>query len=297
MRPAARLAAGALAFVLASVVPADGVPSAARPSSDVAALQVGLRASGFYAGPVDGLAGPATGKAVRALQRRAGLAVDGIAGPATRAALGRRGTPPLGARVPRPGDIGWDVAQAQFLLAWRGFPSGAFDGAFGPHTEAAVRRFQRSVGLPASGRLAARTLAALRAPPPRSPIALAWPLLRPVADRFGPRGARFHTGLDLAAARGEPVAAAAAGRVAYAGRLAGGWGLLVSVAHGRGVRSLYAHLSRVDVAVGDRVAAGTQVGLVGATGNASTPHLHFEVRVRGAAVDPLPALADPGKLE
>ena len=57
-----------------------------------------------------------------------------------------------------------------------------------------------------------------------------------------------------------------------------------------GVRTFYAHLSRVDVHVGARVHAGTRLGLVGATGDATGPHLHFEVRVRGAAVDPLPAL-------
>jgi murein DD-endopeptidase MepM/ murein hydrolase activator NlpD len=78
--------------------------------------------------------------------------------------------------------------------------------------------------------------------------------------------------------------------VAYAGWLPGGWGLLVAVAHRDGTRTLYAHLSRVEVRVGERVQAGWQVGRVGATGHASGPHLHFEVRVRGAAVDPLPAL-------
>ena len=76
----------------------------------------------------------------------------------------------------------------------------------------------------------------------------------------------------------------------YAGFLAGGWGLLVTVAHTGGVRTLYAHLSRIDVRVGEAVQAGFQVGLVGATGDATGPHLHLEVRVRGAAVDPVPAL-------
>jgi murein DD-endopeptidase MepM/ murein hydrolase activator NlpD len=69
----------------------------------------------------------------------------------------------------------------------------------------------------------------------------------------------------------------------------GGWGYLVSIAHGNGVRTMYAHLSRIDVRVGARVGAGHQIGLVGSTGHSTGPHLHFEVRVRGAAVDPLPA--------
>jgi murein DD-endopeptidase MepM/ murein hydrolase activator NlpD len=72
----------------------------------------------------------------------------------------------------------------------------------------------------------------------------------------------------------------------FAGRHTGGWGKLVVVKHGSGVRTLYAHLSRVDVKLGQSVSAGAGVGLVGATGTATGPHLHFEVLVRGAAVDP-----------
>jgi murein DD-endopeptidase MepM/ murein hydrolase activator NlpD len=62
------------------------------------------------------------------------------------------------------------------------------------------------------------------------------------------------------------------------------------LAHGSGVRTFYAHLSRIDVRLGQRVASGSTVGLVGATGRATGPHLHFEVRLRGAAVDPATAL-------
>jgi murein DD-endopeptidase MepM/ murein hydrolase activator NlpD len=72
--------------------------------------------------------------------------------------------------------------------------------------------------------------------------------------------------------------------------MAGGWGKLVIVAHKRGVESMYAHLSRIDAHVGEKVQSGERLGLVGATGDAAGPHLHFEVRVRGAAVDPVPAL-------
>jgi murein DD-endopeptidase MepM/ murein hydrolase activator NlpD len=89
---------------------------------------------------------------------------------------------------------------------------------------------------------------------------------------------------------GTPVGSPGSGEVVYAGWRDGGWGNVVMVAHGGGVRSLVAHLSRVDVHVGDHVHTGTQLGLAGATGDASGPHVHFEVRLRGAYVDPMTAL-------
>ncbi len=272
------------AAALALAAPALGA------SAKVAALQVGLRAHGVYAGSVDGLAGPATTNAVRRLQARAGIAVDGVVGPATRAALGAYGRGTLGRRPLAHGAIGWDVAELQFELAWRGFPSGTLDGRFGPRTEAALRRFQTWTRVAVDGKLGPATLASLRAPRPAIPLSLSWPISVPVTDVFGPRGDRFHTGIDFAADAGAPVAAARAGRVTYAGWHPGGWGYVVTVAHGSGLRTMSAHLSRVDVKVGDVVETGTRLGLVGATGHASGPHLHFEARLRGAAVDPLPAL-------
>jgi murein DD-endopeptidase MepM/ murein hydrolase activator NlpD len=135
------------------------------------------------------------------------------------------------------------------------------------------------------------TLGALTAAPPTIPLPLSWPLTTPVlGDRFGPRGTGWHSGIDLPAATGTPVYAARSGRVAWAGWRDGGWGFLVVVAHGRGERSMYAHLSRIDVRVGVWIAQGVRVGLIGATGHATGPHLHFEVRIRGASVDPLRAL-------
>jgi peptidoglycan hydrolase-like protein with peptidoglycan-binding domain len=282
---------GASLAVAAGLVVVGPVGSA-KPAGDpaVAALQVGLHARRLYRDSIDGIAGPQTAQAVRRLQRKARVPVDGVVDDRTRAALGRLGRPRLGTRLLTAGAVGWDVSALQFLLAWHGFPLGVFDGRFGLHTEAAVRRFQRWAGLPVDGAAGRATLAALRSPPPVSPILLSWPLDLAVSDHFGPRGTRFHAGIDFPAPRRTPVLAAGAGRVSWAGRRGGGWGLLVTVAHGHGVRTMYAHLSRIDVRLGQRVEAGTRVGRVGATGNASGPHLHFEVRLRGAAIDPLTAL-------
>jgi murein DD-endopeptidase MepM/ murein hydrolase activator NlpD len=190
----------------------------------------------------------------------------------------------------RSGSHGARVRALQLELAWHGFPSGPIDGRFGPHVTRAVERFQKSVGLTADGVVGQRTLRALTGAAPRVPIPLAWPLLAPVGDRFGPRSHAFHAGIDLPAANGTAVCAAAPGRVTWAGRRAGGWGLLVVVRHPGGVRTMYAHLESIAVRVGDVVAGGAVLGRVGATGDATGPHLHFEVRVRGAAVDPLNAL-------
>jgi len=95
--------------------------------------------------------------------------------------------------------------------------------------------------------------------------------------------------VDYLAAFGARVEAAAGGRVSFAGVNAGGWGRMVTVTHRAGVSTLYAHLSRIRVRMGQRVATGTLLGRVGMSGRASGPHLHFEVHVRGAAIDPLTA--------
>jgi len=277
----------ALALALGALLVAT--PAQAAGSSRVAALQVALQARGLYGGTIDGYYGPGTRHAVVRFQRSRGLLPDGIAGRATRRSLGRYGRPLLGRRSLVRGRVGFDVSQLQFLLAWHGFPSGSFDGAFGGRTDHALRRFQRWARLGADGVAGPATFAALRAAPPRSPLGFVRPLQTGLGDRFGPRGSRFHTGVDFPAPAGTGIAAARYGRVSYAAWMPGGWGYLVSIVHGNGVRTLYAHLARIDVGVGTRVGAGHQIGLVGSTGHATGPHLHFEVRVRGASVDPLPA--------
>ena len=272
-----------------SLLLAPGAWAAGDP--EVAALQVGLRQRGFYGGTVDGVLGPSTVSGVRRFQHRARLPVDGVPGPRTKRALGRFGKKPsLGGRILAPGSRGWDVAALQFALASHGFPSGKLDGHFGAATGKALRKFQRWAGLQADGVAGAAVVVALRAAPPSCPIWLSSPVAGAYSDAFGPRGNRFHTGIDYRSSRGTPVVAAASGRVTFAGSSAGGWGRLVTIAHGGGTRTMYAHLSRVGVRVGQYVQSGQRIGRVGSSGNSTGPHLHFEVRVRGAAVDPMTGL-------
>ncbi len=122
------------------------------------------------------------------------------------------------------------------------------------------------------------------------------PLDRPVKGRTtSPFGAyrsysdgakSFHTGLDLANARGTPVTAATAGEVVMAEEQAL-FGNAVIVHHGQGVTTSYNHLDRIDVAVGDTVATGDPIGLLGSTGQSTGPHLHFSMVVGEQAVDPV----------
>jgi murein DD-endopeptidase MepM/ murein hydrolase activator NlpD len=98
-----------------------------------------------------------------------------------------------------------------------------------------------------------------------------------------------HPGFDLAATAGSPVTAAAGGTVVQAGP-AGSYGNLVTLRHEGGFETRYAHLSAIDVQVGDVVEAGTDLGKVGSTGHSTGPHLHFEVRHDGKPIDPAPLL-------
>jgi murein DD-endopeptidase MepM/ murein hydrolase activator NlpD len=95
----------------------------------------------------------------------------------------------------------------------------------------------------------------------------------------------MHTGLDFRAATGDPVRVTANGKVVSAA-WAGGYGRMVEVDHGNGLSTRYGHLSEIDVKVGDVVKIGQVIGLVGSTGRSTGPHLHYETRIDGEAVDP-----------
>jgi murein DD-endopeptidase MepM/ murein hydrolase activator NlpD len=113
-----------------------------------------------------------------------------------------------------------------------------------------------------------------------------WPVNAAITSPFGWRWGRMHEGVDLGAAYGTPIAAAAAGVVIYAG-WEGGYGNLTVIDHGGGLATAYGHQSRIAVSVGQSVSQGETIGFVGSTGHSTGPHLHFEVRVNGEAVDPL----------
>ena len=113
-----------------------------------------------------------------------------------------------------------------------------------------------------------------------------WPVSGPVVSPFGMRWGRMHEGIDIGVGYGTPIHAAAAGTVITAG-WEDGYGNLIVVDHGGGLATAYAHQSSFAVGYGARVEQGQVIGYVGCTGHCFGPHLHFEVRVNGTAVDPL----------
>lgn len=115
---------------------------------------------------------------------------------------------------------------------------------------------------------------------------LAYPLRARISSGFGPRWGKQHEGVDFAAPTGTPIRAAAGGVVSYAG-WSSGYGRLIILDHGNGVTTYYAHNSRILVDQGQRVAQGQIISELGATGDATGPNLHFEVRIDGKAYDPM----------
>lgn len=119
---------------------------------------------------------------------------------------------------------------------------------------------------------------------------IVWPLRGKLSSRFGPRGKRYHWGIDIPAPKGTPIKAAADGLVIVsANNLRGysGYGRLVVIEHGNGIQTLYAHTSKNRVNNGKCIRAGDIIAEVGSTGRSTGNHLHFEVRQNGKAVNPL----------
>lgn len=118
-----------------------------------------------------------------------------------------------------------------------------------------------------------------------------WPVNGQIVSRFGDRSdplsgeGGFHAGVDLTATMGTPVYAAADGIVAAA-QFSGRYGRLILIEHGHGMTTLYAHLSKFEIVPGEEVRRGQLIGMSGASGRVSGPHLHFEVRQGGSPVNP-----------
>jgi murein DD-endopeptidase MepM/ murein hydrolase activator NlpD len=123
--------------------------------------------------------------------------------------------------------------------------------------------------------------------PVRKPVTGEVDMSSPFGMRLDPFLGRpaIHTGIDLRGEIGEPVHATAAGRVTIAGR-EGGYGNMVEISHGNGLATRYGHLSQIDVKVGQTVRIGEIIGKIGSTGRSTGPHLHYETRINGEAVDP-----------
>ncbi len=122
-----------------------------------------------------------------------------------------------------------------------------------------------------------------------------WPVVGRINSPFGwrrhpiTRRKSFHTGIDIKASRGYRIRAAKDGQVVYSGWM-GGYGRVVVLSHGQGYSTLYAHCSSLSVKNGQRVSQGQVVGLVGTSGRATGPHLHFEVRKNNSPINPLKVL-------
>jgi murein DD-endopeptidase MepM/ murein hydrolase activator NlpD len=147
----------------------------------------------------------------------------------------------------------------------------------------------RAADAAAAARAAAPSTGSPSSPPPSS-SGLIWPVQGPVTSPFGPRclpngDCSFHPGIDIGAASGTPIHAAAAGTVIYAGWMEG-YGNLTVIDHGHGLATAYGHQSSIAAGLGSSVSQGSVIGYVGCTGYCFGPHLHFEVRVNGEPVDP-----------
>ena len=117
-------------------------------------------------------------------------------------------------------------------------------------------------------------------------ISFVEPVQGMLTSGFGVRRRDNHKGLDIANSMGTPIRAAAAGTVTYAQYNSGGYGNLVIISHGNGVQTYYGHCSKLYVNEGDIIQQGQEIAEVGATGNATGPHLHFEIRYQNRLIDP-----------
>jgi len=273
-------------------------------------------------GGVDGIFGPATANSLKAFQTQRGLPADGVVDGATAEALNTAPAAAPAAEAPAApevevvsdgrvgfavyGEKGARVSALQQALVNAGVTvRGGVDGDFGAATASAVMSFQRKAGLQVTGVVNQATADALGLSatpiPVDSPVAAASIDVFPVQGRCGyadtwhaPRsGGRVHLGVDIIAARGNLVYAVADGTITkvYYDRPGSLSGNGVRLSTDDGTYFFYAHFDTIaeGISEGVRVQAGQVVGTIGATGNTSTPHLHFEIHPGGGtAINPYP---------
>ena len=183
---------------------------------------------------------------------------------------------------------GTDDEQFKTLFkSWRNFEE------TGVPALAAVAEAAGQAGLTASSRAAVASITQAVSIPSRAPLGnmqLTSGYGMRVHPVLGQR--RGHKGIDLGAPTGTPIHATADGIVSRADNF-GSYGLYVALEHGGEIQTRYAHMSRLNVAEGQRVKKGEVIGFVGSTGRSTGPHLHYEVRVRGEAVNPIPYMSAP----
>jgi len=265
----------------------DSAPSGAALRHRVAAGDTLFDLARRYGTTVDAIAAANTLSSPHALQIGQELIIPPKAKvPAAVASAPRRQVSSSEASVAyrvQPGDTLFAIARrygttVEAIAAANGLPSA--------HR---LRVGQRLV-LPAGRRLAPAALAVRAARPPLAARpALSWPARGMITSRYGWRYRQHHDGIDLAAPWGTPIHAARAGRVVLAGWYYG-YGRTVIIEHEGGLRTLYGHASRLLVRPGQVVRQGERIALVGCTGRCTGAHVHFEVRINGRPVNPLPYL-------
>jgi Peptidase family M23/Putative peptidoglycan binding domain len=269
------LITAAVAALIAASVADAASGDRKRPDPDVAGLQIALTSQHLYRGAIDGILGPQTIAALKALQQRERFASSNLLGNRTLSGLGKLGRHRYGTRTLRRGRVGLDVAGLQFELRYHGFPTRG-TGGFDAQTFASLVAFQRFASLRADGIAGRGTFAALDRPPPVTPTLRSPLSLVQHATRVG-------NAVELYCPYGSAVAAVAAGTVTFAGNRSHGYGYTVVTRDARGLEVLYAHLARIDLRTGQRVVPGAFVGLAGWTGKTrASTSLRVELRLRGA---------------
>ncbi len=160
-----------------------------------------------------------------------------------------------------------------------------------PRTQSAERGVLQTSSGAVAGDSSGRTPLPISIPPSitqSSGSGFVWPVKEgKVSSFFGSRRRDYHEGIDIKANRGNPIFAAKGGEIIYSGRKIHGYGNMIVIKHADGLATVYAHNKKNLVKIGDLVTQGQMLGYVGATGKATGPHLHFEIRKGELPQDPL----------